>query len=138
LQFQQAQEISRGLGKDLKKVPRRLEMVMSRPEMQQRLRLANWLALSWLLACFAVSVVLLLFLYLGHDWARLALGSLCLIAGFWALFGCVFGGMAALMFPGGIGAMLALLEMLFRLGVNFGVGAALMRSESIAAYTAGR
>jgi hypothetical protein len=55
----------------LKKAPRRLEMVMSRPEMQQRLRLAKWLALSWLLASFAVSVVLLLFLYLGHDWARL-------------------------------------------------------------------
>ncbi len=135
---QQSRQISQDLGKDEQKLQQGLDKALGGQQMQQAFRLAKLIGLMWLVGSFSLSAILLLFLYLRHDWARVVLGILCLLAGGLGLLGLVFGGVAALTVLSGGAALLALLEMVVRLGVNFGIGATLMKSESIAAYTTGR
>ena len=139
----QTREIYQKIGKDLPKDfeqtwEQELDKVMGAKEMQATLRRSKFISLFWMLGGFSLSAVFLLFLYLRHDWARKVLSILFLISGFLGLVGLLFGGIAALRFVGAGIAILAVLEMLVRLGVNFGIGVALMKSESIAAYTSGR
>jgi hypothetical protein len=139
----QTREIYKSLGKDLpkdfeQKWEQDFDKVMGGKEMQAMLQRSKLTGLFWMLGSFSLSLFLLTFLYLRHDWARLVLGVLYLLGGFLGLVGLVFGGFAVLRFLGAGVAILTVIEMLVRLGVNFGIGVALMKSESIAAYTSGR
>jgi hypothetical protein len=140
---QQSSEIYKSLGKDLpkgfeQKMEQDLDKLMSSKDVQAAVRRSKWTGWLWLLVSPSLSLVLLVFLYLRHDWARVVLGVLFLIGGFLGLIGLVLGGLAVLSFLSVGAALLTILEMAVRLGVNFGIGFALMKSESIAAYTAGR
>lgn len=139
----QTREIYQKIGKDLPKDfeqqwEQDFDKVMGGKEMQATLRRSKVMSLIWMLGSFSLSAVLLTFLYLRQDWARVVLGVLFLIGAGLGLLGLVFGGLAALRFLSAGVAVLAVLEMLVRLGVNLGIGLALMKSESIAAYTSGR
>ena len=139
----QAREIYQKIGKDLPKDfeqtwEQELDKVMGAKEMQATLRRSKFISLFWMLGGFSLSAVFLLFLYLRHDWARIVLSVLFLLSGSLGLVGLLLGGIAALRFVGAGIAILAVLEMLVRLGVYFGIGVTLMKSGSIAAYTSGR
>jgi hypothetical protein len=139
----QSREIFKSMGKDLPKdfeqqFAQDLDKLMDTKEVQSALRRNKMISLLWMLGSFSLSAVLLTFLYLRHDWARVVLGVLCLIGAGLGLLGIVFGGLAALRFLSVGAAILGVLEMLVRLGVYLGIGLALMKSESIAAYTSGR
>jgi hypothetical protein len=139
----QTREIYQKIGKDLpkdfeQKWEQEFDKVMGGKEMQAALRRSKFISLCWILGGFSLSAIFLLFLYFRHDWARIVLGILFLLSGFLGLVGLLFGGIAALRFVGAGIAILAVLEMLVRLGVHLGIGVALMKSESIAAYTSGR
>jgi DNA-directed RNA polymerase subunit RPC12/RpoP len=139
----QTREMYEKIGKDLpkdfeEKWEQDFDKVMGGKEMQATLRRSQMIGLMWMLASFCLSAVLLTFLYLRHDWARIVLGVLFVIGAGLGVLGIVFGGLAALRFLGAGVAVLTVLEMLVRLGVNLGIGLALLKSESIAAYSAGR
>jgi DNA-directed RNA polymerase subunit RPC12/RpoP len=134
----QTREIYQKVGQDL---PKDFEdKMMGGKEMRATLRWGQIMSLLWLLGSFSVSAVLLTFLYLRHDWARIVLGILFLIGAGLGLLGLMMllGGMATLRFLGAGAAVLTFLESLVQLGVNLGIGLTLMKSEGIAAYTGGR
>lgn len=91
-----------------------------------------------MIGSFLLSLILLTFLYLRHDWARLVLGALFLIGGCIGLVGLVLSGTYVLRVLSTGMAILTVVEMLVRLGISFGIGMALIKSERIAAYTSGR
>jgi hypothetical protein len=139
------EKFDKNLPKDFeKKWEQDLDKAMGGQEMpkgmQAALRRAKLINLLWMLGGFSLSAVLLLFLCLRQDWARIVLAVVCLISAFLGLLGLVglFGGMMALRFLGTGVAILAVLDLLVRVGANIGIGVALLKSESIAAYTARR
>jgi predicted Zn finger-like uncharacterized protein len=139
----QTREMYQKIGKDLpkdfeEKWEQDFDKVMGGKEMQATLRRSQIISLMWMLGSFCLSAVLLAFLYLRHDWARVVLGVLFLIGVGLGVLGIAFGGLAALRFLSAGVAVLTVLEMLVRIGVNLGIGLALLKSASIAAYTAGR
>jgi DNA-directed RNA polymerase subunit RPC12/RpoP len=139
----QTQEAYQKLGKDMpkdfeQKWEKEFDKVVGGKEMQDALRRSRIISLTWMLGSFSLSAVLLGFLYMRHDWARVVLGVLFLIGAVLGLIGLVFGGLAVLRYLSTGAAILAVLEMLVRLGVSTGIGIALMGSESIAAYTGRR
>jgi DNA-directed RNA polymerase subunit RPC12/RpoP len=136
----QTQEMYQKLGKDLpkdfeEKLEKELDKVMSSKEMQADLRRSHLTGLVWILVGFGLSAVLLIFLYLQHDWARIVLAALLLIGAGLGVLGLVFGALAGLKYLGTGAAILSILEILVRLGVNISIGVALLKSESIMAYT---
>ena len=120
---QQSEQAFQSLGKDQQKLQQDLNKAIGSQQMQQAVRLGKWIGLVWLVGSFSLSLILLLFLYLRHDWARMVLGILCVLAGCLGLLGLVFGGLTALRVLSGGAAIMAILEMVARLGVNFGIGA---------------
>jgi DNA-directed RNA polymerase subunit RPC12/RpoP len=94
-------------------------------------------ALIWMLGSFALNATLLTCLYLRQDWARVVLGILFMLAAGFGILGLIFGGLAAIQFFGGGIALLAILEAAVRVMVDLVLGVALMKSESIQAYTTG-
>jgi hypothetical protein len=93
--------------------------------------------LVWLLPRFALDAILLAFLYLRQDWARQVLGLLCLAGACFHLSAIVMSLGAGFGFFR-IGDGIYSLTKFVGLGINLGTGIALAKSESIAAYTAGR
>src|SRR5262249_52713137 len=92
----QTREIYQKIGKDLpkdfeQKWEQNFDKVMGGEEMQAALRRSKFISLLWILGGFSLSAILLLFLYLRHDWARIVLGILFLIGGFLGLVGLLFG-----------------------------------------------
>jgi hypothetical protein len=136
----QTRERLQALSKDLPKdFDAKLEEQLKRVEVSRGSRLWGTLGgLVMLLGRFAIDAVLLYFLYLRHDWARIVLGVLFVL---WSLFGLqavVFGGLGLLSLLSTGRAIIYALEMFVGLGVSIGLAVALLKSEEIAAYTAGR
>jgi DNA-directed RNA polymerase subunit RPC12/RpoP len=139
---QQTHELYQQMGKDLPKdVEQKWEQdfdkSMGGKEMEAPRRRSRMINLMWNLGIFCLMAVLLTFLYLRHNWARVVLGVLFLISVGLGCFGIVTGALAVRLVTAGV-PVLAMLEMLVRLGVNFSIGWTLMKSRSIAAYTSGR
>lgn len=126
------------------------EVAKARQELQQRIRAirsqstSSWLreiASLWMSPWLILLVVLYVFLYLRHDWARLVLGIILVIAGCLGLLGLAlgvfsgFGGLRIMSTPWGV---FSLLYTLAGLVVNFGCGFTLLNNPSIAAYTSSR
>jgi DNA-directed RNA polymerase subunit RPC12/RpoP len=133
------EKLGKALPKDFEeKWEKEFDKVAGGKEMQDTLRRSQWSARIWLAAGFGLSAVLLTCLYLRQDWARVVLGVLFLLGVALGVLGLVLGGLAALRYLSDGVAVLAVLEMLVRLGVSLAIGLALLNSESIAAYTARR
>jgi ssDNA-binding Zn-finger/Zn-ribbon topoisomerase 1 len=130
------QKNNKGMDKDFEKqVDKEIDKITDNKEMQASFARGKMISLIWMLASFCFSAILLTFLYLQHDWARVFLGVLFMIGAFLGVCGLVFGGLTMLRFLGTGKAILAILEMIVRVGVTAGFGVALLGSESIAAYT---
>ncbi|HVS35097.1 MAG TPA: hypothetical protein VMS17_05910 [Gemmataceae bacterium] len=107
-------------------------------EMQDAARRGQLIGLAAMIGGFALSVVLLTFLYLRHNWARMVLGVLFLIGAGLGLLGIATGGLVIVaLYPTGA-AILTILEMLVREAVSLGVGLLLILSPSVIAYTSER
>jgi hypothetical protein len=97
-----------------------------------------WTSAVWMMPGLALYVVLFVFLYLRHDWARLVLGIVLLIFGFLGLVGLVMGSFSLFRWMSGSWIAYMVIYSLVSLAVYFGAGSALLRNGSIAAYTASR
>jgi hypothetical protein len=141
-----SRELYQKMGKDLpkevqEKLDQNFDKVMGGKEMQalyHEVQSAYRWGLIRMLCFLCLDVALLICLYMRQDWARVILGVLFLIGAGLGLIGIVFGGLAAIRFLGGGAAFLAGLDMLFWFMVNLCVGLALLKSESIQAYTTGK
>ena len=91
----------------------------------------------WLAAGFVLDALLLVFLFLRHNWARLALAIWYLLHAFCGLAGLLLGGAVVLpMFAAMVGKF-AVVVLIVQLGVHCGVGIVCLGSRSLAAYTEG-
>jgi hypothetical protein len=120
-----------------KQIEKEMEKVYDSPEMKNLARRAKVQSLVWLIGGVSLSALLLTFLYLRHNWARVVLGVLYLLGGALGVFGLLLGGFALIRALASGAAALVILESIVRIVVTLGIGTALLGSESIAQYTSG-
>jgi hypothetical protein len=105
-------------------------------ELKQELTTSMMVVIVFEILILVASVVLLVFLYLGHDWARLVLGCMLLLQGVWSVYPLL--SILALGLGGIFSGLRAVFWGLILFGFRAGPGLYLLKSETIARYTATR
>jgi hypothetical protein len=126
------------LSPELTKAMQELDQQLQATRTERTFRSLSWLGSLWMAPGLVLMVVLYVFLYLRHDWARLVMGILLLIFGFLGLVGIVSGGFTFLRSMSVSWAVFFVLYTIASLVVDFAAGFALLKNASIAAYTASR
>jgi predicted Zn finger-like uncharacterized protein len=103
--------------------------------MEMGAKIGRVLGFVLLFGWFAAEVLVLVFLYLGHNWARITFAVLSLIGAL-----CGFAAVAGLFMapPHGLHGAVNLLSVVLGEAVNWGNGITLLVSASIKAHTSGR